>query len=133
DADTGRTICAVSLPTADRWGSGRFLWLSEREGLWLTPEQMARVDLRDGRIIDQKACDGRSRIGRSGFALSDDHKQLLLFSCSPKGAGLELHALDLATGKVAEMAKDHLPQQVANRCGVVPGGKYFHAGDPDLY
>jgi WD40 repeat protein len=133
EADTGRAVCTIALPGNDRLVSGRFLWLNEREGLWLTPDLMARVDLRDGRIIEQKACDGRGGLGRSDWVLSDDRKQLLLFSCSPKGAGLELHALDLATGKVSEVAKDHLPQQVANRCGVVPGGKYFHAGDPDLF
>src|SRR5262249_5162464 len=124
EADTGREICAFTAPETSRWS--HLLWLNEREGLWLTAGHTAHVDLREGKVGEQA---GRSRHADWGYPvhfLSDDRRQLFEFMIRPKASGVELHSIDLATGKVTEMAKDGGRQ--VNRHGVVPGGKYLHAG-----
>jgi WD40 repeat protein len=65
--------------------------------------------------------------------LSDDRRSIVLFTGGGKlDTNLETEVVDLATGKITKQERKETNRIKAGHVGLVPGGKYLYALDPNV-
>jgi WD40 repeat protein len=135
DAETGKAECSLALPPPERFADPTFVWLGDREALFSNESVFIRFDYHTGKVLGEGKWDGKAGLWASGGrrVLVDDGKAVSWIGGSPKYGVFEAHQADLVTGKVRQLGEVRMPQFTGNSCGLVPGGKYFYIGDPDLH
>jgi hypothetical protein len=126
DAETGHVVSSPALPDEiDIVYSTGIYWANEPEAIFITGKKAVRFDYLTGKVLRETACE-KTPGGWGGAALSADGALLHWIETTGKGTNVEIHALNLTTGKAFEIGKNW--RLGGYDAGVVPGGKYFHIG-----
>lgn len=134
DAATGGMMSTLDLPDWGPFAQPLFLWVNEAEALLYAGERLTRFDFRQGKVVKEIKAERESPgAGRYTFTPTLDGAEYHWIMGSPRFGSVEGWTIDLLTGKVRSLGKKDLPRFTGNRGGLVPGNRYFHVGDPDLY
>lgn len=127
DADTGKTVASIELP---KYG-GEYLWMSANVVRCALDKKIQYFDCRTGKSVKEippvKDFPPSTKYSRSADGLS--------LYCVDVFEGRYVEALsrNLAGGEEKTLASIRPESGAVNKYGMVPGGKYVYAGDPDLF
>jgi WD40 repeat protein len=130
DADTGQVVSRLDLPM------GRFRtsihWIDGRYAVVATWTRLSVFDYLEGKIVKETVID-RTDLGNGMGSLQEDGKGIYIIDGGAMMDTVKARIVTVPSAEAKELGEFRLPHFTGHTRGLVPGGKFFYVGGPDLY